>query len=73
MYQFDYSKLNGKIVEVLGTKKILAEKMGISYITMMHRVHSRMPFDQFEIVEVCDLLGIPYSDIPDYFFTIKVS
>ena len=73
MCQFNYSKLTGKIVEVLGDKKTLAQKMGMSYMTMMNRVHSRKPFDQFEILEVCELLHIPLSEIPDYFFTINVS
>jgi len=72
MYQFDYRKLSGKIVEVLGDKKTLAEKLGMTYPTMMHRTHSRFPFDQFEIVEICDILGIPYEQIPEYFFTLKV-
>lgn len=73
MYQFDYSKLTGRIVEVLGDKKTLAEKMGISYMTMMNRMHNRRPFDQQEIIEVSKILGISHSEIPDYFFTIKVS
>ena len=71
--QFDYSKLTGKIVEILGDKKTLAERMGISYMTMMNRMHSRRPFDQREILEVCELLGINRSEIPDYFFVTKVS
>lgn len=73
MYQFDYSKLNGKIVEVVGDKKKLAEKLGMSYITMMHRTHSRFPFSQFEIMDICKILNIPHSEISDYFFTQKVS
>ena len=72
-YEYDYSKLNGKIAEVLGDKKALAEAMNISYTTMMHRFHNRIPYTQNEIMEVCDLLHIPHSDIPLYFFTRKVS
>ena len=72
-YQFDYSKLRGKVVEVLGDLKTLAERLGMSYITMMHRTHSRFPFSQFEIIDMCDILGIPYEQIPEYFFTLKVS
>lgn len=72
-YEFDYSKLAGRITEVAGTKIHMAELMGMSKMTMTYRMQNKLPFTQPEIMDMCKILGITKSQIPLYFFTIKVS
>ena len=69
---YDYSKLNGKIVEVCGTQAVFAEKMGLSERTISLKLNNKVPWKQPEITKACEILGIPESKIQVYFFTIEV-
>ena len=70
--EFDFSKLLGRIVEKYGTRSAFAEAWGKtdSYVSM--RVNNKVNFDAEDIHECCQLLDIPASEIPVYFFTLKV-
>jgi hypothetical protein len=70
--KFDYSKLNGRIVEVFGTQKAFAEAMNLSERTISLKLNSKIYFNQDEIVLGVQLLKLTVNDIPDYFFTLKV-
>jgi hypothetical protein len=70
--KFDYSKLNGRIVEVFGTQKAFAEAMNLSERTISLKMNSKIYFNQDEIVLGIQLLKLTVNDIPDYFFTLKV-
>jgi hypothetical protein len=70
--KFDYSKLNGRIVEVFGTQKAFAEAMNLSERTISLKLNSKIYFNQDEIVLGIQLLKLTVNDIPDYFFTLKV-
>ncbi len=72
MMKFDYSKLNGRIVEVFGTQKAFAEAMNLSERTISLKMNSKIYFNQDEIVLGIQLLKLTVNDIPDYFFTLKV-
>ena len=72
MMKFDYSKLNGRIVEVFGTQKAFAEAMNLSERTISLKLNSKIYFNQDEIVLGIQLLKLTVNDIPDYFFTLKV-
>jgi hypothetical protein len=70
--KFDYSKLNGRIVEVFGTQKAFAEAMNLSERTISLKLNSKIYFNQDEIVLGIQLLKLTVNDIPDYFFTLIV-
>ena len=72
MMKFDYSKLNGRIVEVFGTQKAFAEAMNLSERTISLKMNSKIYFNQDEIVLGIQLLKLTVNDIPDYFFTLKM-
>lgn len=69
---FDYSKLRGKIAERGMTNTRVAEACRIRKGTFSQKINNHSEFTQEEIVSICDALQIPYSDVHDYFFTLKV-
>lgn len=69
---FDYRKLLGKIVEVMGSQASFAKAMGISERSMSLKLNSKVPFKQSEICKAVELLGIPEDEIALYFFTPMV-
>lgn len=71
-YHFDYSKLKGRIKEVLGTQDEYAEKIGLSRTSLSLRLTGKRDFTQYEIRKSCDVLEFNPSEIPSYFFTIEV-
>lgn len=71
MTKMDYSKLRGRIAECGITQKVLAEKAGISECQLCQKISGRYAFKQSEIVNICNILCIDMSKIPDYFFSPK--
>ncbi len=69
--EYNYSKLLGKIKEVLGCNSNLALKLKISERTMSLKLTSKVDFKQEEIISICDILGINYNEVGTYFFDIK--
>lgn len=69
---FDYRKLNGRIVEKLGTKKEFAKKIGKSRSSVIQKLNNSTNFSQNEIIKSCEVLEISPNEIPIYFFTKKV-
>ena len=69
---FDYSKLNGLIVEKFKTQVLFAKAMGISKSTMSLKMTNKSAFTQEEIYDACLLLNINQKEISSYFFTPKV-
>jgi hypothetical protein len=69
---FDYSNLNGKVVSKYGTQFRFAEAMGLSERSLSLKLNNKVQWKQMEIAKASDLLGIDKSDIPAYFFTLKV-
>lgn len=70
--QYDYSKLEVKIVEKFGTQREFAEAMKIPKRTLSLKLNNRVPWKQNEMHKASELLGFPKSDIQVYFFTYKV-
>ncbi len=46
---YDYSKLNGRIVEICGTSKTFAKLMGVSERTLSLKLNNQVPFKQTDI------------------------
>lgn len=69
---YDYSKLNGKIVEVCNNRYSFAKEMGWSTNTLSIRLNNKAPWRQQDIEKAVDVLSIDRNDIADYFFTLKV-
>lgn len=71
MIQYDYKKLEGKIIEHFNCNVNFAIKMGFSERTLSLKMNNKSDFRQNEISLACSLLKIPYSEIPEYFFKKK--
>jgi len=69
---FDYSKLAGRITEKFGTRKLFAERLGISESTLSMKMSGTFYFSQTEIEKSMRLLAIEPGTVSDYFFTVKV-
>ena len=71
---FDYSKLIGRIIEKFGTRKAFAKAAGYSENTISKKLSGKITITTNDITEWSSsiLLDIPYSDIPEYFFKLKV-
>lgn len=70
-YDFDYSKLKGKIKEVFDTQGNFAKAMNLSIPSISDKLNNKVQFTQTEIIVACDLLGIPYEEMNLYFFCTK--
>lgn len=69
---YDYSKLNGKIVEKCGTQAAFAKKMNLSERTISLKLNNKIPWKQTEMQRAADVLCFPETDMQEYFFTVKV-
>lgn len=71
-FQFDYSKLLGRIREKGFTQRFIASEIGISVSTLSFKLNNKANFTQIEMVKICNLLEIEVNAIGVYFFTLKV-
>lgn len=69
---YDFSKLLGKIVEKYGKQEAFAPALGISSRSLSLKVNNERYFKPNEISKAVELLELKPSDIPSYFFTVKV-
>lgn len=70
--KWNYAKLRGRIREICGTQEKFAKLLGIGYVSLSKRLNNVLEFTQEEIFKSCEILKIPYSEIPVYFFTVEV-
>lgn len=76
MLKTDYSLLRGKIRTYFGTEANFVKELQNSGIEMStgsfsNKINCRSPFNQIEIMGICDLLKIDIKEVPLYFFTEK--
>lgn len=70
--EFDYSKLAGRIIEKFGKQSAFAKAMGLSERSMSLKMTNQRFFKQPEIVLAVKLLELDMTDIPAYFYALKV-
>lgn len=63
-----FNRLEGKIVEVFGTRVNFACAMELSQTTMTAKLKGRIDWKRSEMRKACELLDIPLAEIVDYFF-----
>ena len=54
------------------TQDVFAEKLGIGRVSLSQRLNNQLEFSQDEIFKSCEVLGIDFSEMPAYFFTLNV-
>ena len=69
---YNYSKLDGKIIEVFKKRYSFAKAMELSERSLSLKMTGKVPWKQKEISKACNILKIPYDEIPSYFFTLEV-
>lgn len=69
---YDYSKLEGRIKEVFGGQSNFAKAMELSERSVSLKINGIRGWKQPEMIRACELLGVEVSEIPAYFFTLKV-
>lgn len=67
---YNYSKLNGLIVEKCGTQAKFSSMMGLSEHTISRKLNGKVGWKQQEIGKACEVLNIPNEKIADYFFAM---
>ena len=72
MQQYDYSKLLGRMKECGYTQDRLAKMLGISVCSLNFSLNNKRDFKQDEMLRACELLNIPTSNLPDFFYTHKL-
>ena len=70
--EYDLSKLIGRIRNKFGKQEAFARALCISERSLSLKLNGERYFKPDEISRSIELLGLTLSDIPDYFFTIKV-
>lgn len=63
---FNYSKLRGKIMEYYPSCKAFAKELGISKVSLSHKMNNKVPFTQEEMLKAKQLLNL--SNLDEYFF-----
>ncbi len=69
---YDYSKLQGRIVEKCGTQSAFAKRMGLSERSISLKLNNKLFWKQPEMQRAANVLEFPESEIQSYFFAIKV-
>lgn len=69
---FNYSKLRGRIKEMLGTQDRFADAIGIGRVSVSQRLNNSLEFSQQEMLKTAEVLQFPMEQMTEYFFTPKV-
>lgn len=67
---YNYSKLLGRIVELVGTQSKFAETIGLSERSVSMKLNGKVGWKQAEIAKACEVLRIAPDEIPSYFFAL---
>lgn len=70
--EFDYSKLNEKIIRTFLTRTAFCEAFGVSTSNLSLKMNNKHYFTQPQIAKACSLLKIPQSQVGKYFLPQKL-
>ena len=70
--KFDYSKLRGRIREILGSEANFCKAMPMTRSTLRLKLNGKVECTQSEIVAAMEVLQLPMSAIGEYFFNEKL-
>lgn len=68
-YDYDYSKLKGKLREKALVYKTFAKILGLSETSVSERLNNNAQFTQEEMEKTMLFLEIPLEEVEHYFFT----
>ena len=68
---YDYSKLEGRIIEKFGTRESYAKESGITAKSIYDKLNNKTIWKQPEISKAMDLLSISGEELELYFFKKK--
>ncbi len=71
-YEFDYSKLKGRIKEKFNSQSNFVKELNMSEQVFSKRINNQVQFDSSEIKKMVALLEINDDEISEYFFKEKV-
>lgn len=71
MFDYDYSKLRGRIVEKYGSISSFADHLSISRTALNNKLGNRTDISRKDIICWSKLLEITPEDYPAYFFVEK--
>ena len=71
--KFDNRKLKGRITEKFGTNKAFAEAVGEQASNVSLKINGKRELKRDDIFSYSRALGIPDSEISEYFFTEEVA
>jgi transcriptional regulator with XRE-family HTH domain len=69
--QFDMRKLRGRITEKYGTQRKFAAAIGWTESKMSQRLNGVSEFSREDILLLSQALGLPGTEISEYFFVPK--
>ena len=69
---FNYSKLEGRIVEKFGSRRAFAEAFGVSENTISRKLNGKVAISTADIIKMSseDFLDIPAERYHEYFFAV---
>lgn len=68
----DYTKLRKAVLNKFGKQSRFAAAMGLSERSVSLKLNDIRCWTQNEMRKFCDIMMIPYTEIPDYFFVFDV-
>lgn len=68
----NYSKLQGRIIEKLGSRLKFAIALGVSERSLSLKLNNKSPWKDEEIAKSIEILELEKEDIVPYFFDYKV-
>lgn len=64
----NFAKLKGRIVEMGMSRELLADKLGITRMSLNNKLNGKYDFKISEAGKLIEMLGIPSEEVKDYFF-----
>jgi transcriptional regulator with XRE-family HTH domain len=69
---YNYSKLRGRIVEIVGSQTKFAQKLGISTGSLSMKLNNKVEFSLNDVNKAMKILSIPEEEMSKYFFDTSV-